>query len=902
MKLTIILVNLLLFIGITISFAQKKPLDIEAYKLWRYVEEHQMSYDGKWITYRYKYTDTTGHKNEIPISYLYNTTTGKTYEFRHVKQLQFWDNGKRIKYTVTHPSKAGVEKPRDSVFFMSLKNMKKTYWNHPYTCNVSPRNSMVSSFYTLYKTKNGKEIKRLVLTNFTTMDSTVIDSISSYKFVNNYESIIYIKEKNGRAALFGGPVKGVQHVIYNNPEGYLVKFSIDEEQKGVFNVATDSSYLKKPDLLYRFSLADSKYHLLMDTKKIELENRFRVKGGLYTPFNRERYIYVDIDAPATSKQKKKINPNKSFDLELWTWNEEYAQNRRREVIRNPSLPKYVFHTDSQSCIQIAPEGMDQIKKPDCDEYEYILVGDQRPYRQSAEWISEIATDWYLVNLQTGKRTPICQNLRDSPEWSPDGKYALFYFAEEKNWFKLNPKTGELTNISSAIGYPVYNEWNDEPQPAVPNKIAGWTADGKQVVLSDRYDLWVVDLTGEKAPYSLTNGWGRKNEVSLRLLNSFNSSKKINLQKEIILKASRTKNLNQGIYLRQTDGKIKKITEGAYCLNVLQVAENGKYCIFTRESYTDPREIWWSKNDFKHPVKVTNSNPQQKDYNWGSVQLVEWTNFDGQPNRGLLYLPENYNPSKRYPVIVNFYETLTYKYHLYPTPSQTKAMINVVSYVSNGYVVFMPNIRFTVGSPGESCYNAVVSGTQMLIDRGIADKEKIGVQGHSWSGYQVAYLITRTDIFACANAAAPVSSMVSAYTGIRENSGMPRMFMYETGQSRIGKNLWEAPELYIKNSPIFNADKINTPLLILHCDKDGAVPYSEGLNLFLAMRRLQKPAWLLNYEGEGHVLQKRPAAIDFTIRLKQFFDYYLKNTPMPRWMKEGINIYEKGIDQKYDYAE
>ena len=902
MKLKTVLVNLLLFTGITTGFAQKKPLDIEAYKLWRHVEDQKMSDDGKWITYRYEYIDTTGHKNDVPISYLYNTITGKTYEFPHVKQIHFWDNGKRIKYTITHPSPGKTKTERDSVFLMSLKNMKKSYWDRSYTCNVSPRSNIIYSLYPINKTAKGEEIKRLILIDIVTMDSTVIDSIDSYKFLNNCKSIVYIKEKNGHKTLYTGPIKGIQRPIHEGNKGYLVSFSIDEDnKKGIFTVATDSAYLKKPDLLYRFSVNDGTSHLLLDTKKVTINDEYKVKGGLYTPFNQDKYIYVDIEPQAAPVNVKKTVPDKSFNLELWTWNEEYAQSRRRDVIRTPSLPKYVYQTDSQRCIQIAPEGMHLMIKPNCDEYQYVLVGDRRTYQQAAEWKSKISTDWYLVNLRTGKRELIYQNFRVDPVWSPDGKYALFYYAEKKTWFKLDPETRILTDISSTIGHPVYNESYDEPQPAEPNRIAGWSNGGKQVVLCDQYDLWVIDLTGKEATYSLTKSWGRKNGIILRLLNNFNPSKDLNFQKDIILKGFNRESQNQGIYIRKADGKIKKITEGAYNLNVEQVTGNKKYCLFTRESYTESKEIWWSKSDFAHPVKITESNPQQKNYNWGNVQLVEWTNFDGKQNRGLLFLPEDYDPSKRYPVIVNFYETITHKYHLYPTPAPTKAMINVVSYVSDGYVVFMPNIHFTIGTPGESSYNAVVSGTQMLIDRGIADKDKIGVQGHSWSGYQVAYLVTRTNMFACANAAAPVSSMVSAYTGIRTSSGMPRMFMYETGQSRIGQTLWEAPELYIKNSPIFNADKITTPLLILHCDKDGAVPYYEGLNLFLAMRRLQKPAWLLNYKGEGHVLAKKAAMEDFTIRLKQFFDYYLKGSPMPRWMKEGIRTDERGIDQKYDYV-
>ena len=509
---------------------------------------------------------------------------------------------------------------------------------------------------------------------------------------------------------------------------------------------------------------------------------------------------------------------------------------------------------------------------------------------------------YLVSLKTGERTLLFKDFRQRPVWSPNGKYAMLYHAEKKVWYKLSPETGELTDVSSPIGFAVHNEEHDLPKPASPYGIAGWLAGGDQVVLYDKYDMWVVDLTGKQPTYSLTNGWGRENGISLRLLKANREMRWINLKQDILVHGLDRETLDQGVYVLTPSRKIKKLMSGAYDLYFNQQSEDGKFYLFTRQSYTEFRELWWSKNDFTRPVRITNTNPQQEDYLWGSVQLVEWTNFEGKPNRGLLYLPENYDSTKRYPVIVNFYETHTGDIHTYQLPSLSSAMINTVTYVSNGYVVFMPDVHFTIGTPGESCYNAVVSGTQMLIDRGIADKDRIGVQGHSWSGYQVAYLVTRTNMFKCASPGAAVSNMVSAYTGIRTGSGMPRMFMYEETQSRMGKTLWDDPEAYIKNSPIFYADKIQTPLLIFHCDGDEAVPYSEGLNLFLAMRRLHKPAWLLNYKGDRHFLYNKAAEIDWTIRLQQFFDYYLKDAPMPRWMKEGINANERGVDQKYDFVE
>jgi len=221
------------------------------------------------------------------------------------------------------------------------------------------------------------------------------------------------------------------------------------------------------------------------------------------------------------------------------------------------------------------------------------------------------------------------------------------------------------------------------------------------------------------------------------------------------------------------------------------------------------------------------------------------------------------------------------------------VINMSLFVSQGYLIFIPDIPYKIGYPGESAVNAIVPGVTQLIDKGFVDKKRVGIIGHSWSGYQTAYIITRTNLFAAAEAGAPVSNMTSAYGGIRWGSGLSRMMQYEKSQSRIGGSLWEYPNRYIENSPLFWADKIQTPLLMMHNDNDGAVPWYQGIEMFVAMRRLGKPAWLINYNGEEHGLRKYQNRKDWAIRLQQFFDHYLKDAPAPVWMAEGVPAVQKG---------
>jgi len=315
--------------------------------------------------------------------------------------------------------------------------------------------------------------------------------------------------------------------------------------------------------------------------------------------------------------------------------------------------------------------------------------------------------------------------------------------------------------------------------------------------------------------------------------------------------------------------------------------------------TDFPDLWTANTDFSIQAKISDANPQQSKYLWGTVELFKWKDSSGVEQKGLLYKPENFDPNKQYPMITYFYEKYTDRIHAHYIPNPSRSVINFPLYNSNGYVIFIPDITYKIGYPGKSGYNAIMSGTYALIEKGYIDKFNMALQGQSWGGYQVAYMVTRTNLFKAAMAGAPVANMTSAYGGIRWESGMVRQFQYEQDQSRIGKTLWNGLDLYIENSPLFFADKVETPLLIMSNDNDGAVPHEQGIELFTALRRLDKPVWMLTYNGDEHNLMKWPNRVDLSKRMMQFFDYYLKGAPMPVWMSEGVKATDKGLKNGFD---
>ena len=338
---------------------------------------------------------------------------------------------------------------------------------------------------------------------------------------------------------------------------------------------------------------------------------------------------------------------------------------------------------------------------------------------------------------------------------------------------------------------------------------------------------------------------------------------------------------------------KRLVMGDFDLSSPTKAEDADVVIFTRQTFTEFPDLWTSNSDFSGMTRLSDANPQQSEYCWGTAELVEWTSNDGASLQGILYKPDGFDPTQKYPMMVYFYERMSDRLHRYTVPAAGGSSINYAFYVSRGYVLFIPDIPYEIGHPGESALDAVVPGVLSVVNQGFINTDKIGVQGHSWGGYQIAHMVTRTNLFAAAEAGAPVVNMTSAYGGIRWGSGMVRQFQYERTQSRIGGSLWERPLEFIENSPLFQADKIQTPLLMLHNDKDGAVPWYQGIEMFSAMRRLGKPTWMLNYNGEAHGLRKEHNQKDWAIRMQQFFDHYLMDAPPAVWMVHGVPAVLKG---------
>lgn len=587
-------------------------------------------------------------------------------------------------------------------------------------------------------------------------------------------------------------------------------------------------------------------------------------------------------------------------LDIWRWDAPFTPPQEKENIKQLRENEYPIVIDLASGkeILLSSSPLETVVAPDRWDADWALVRDPSQAFVSQQWNYSAPEDLYIVNVNTGERRKVATTPIFQSDMSPSGRYIVWF--ADRLYHVYDTADGTTVSLGSDIPFPLWDEASNIPMAAEPYGIAGWLGDNDDALLVyDRHDIWMLDPKGKKAPVNMTAGQGRKAGLKYRYHKLDKEERFLSAGQPMILDIFDYTTKRNG-FASAKAGRVaapETLVLDEYMFTQLRKAKDADVYAFQKANFSTSPDVYIARgNNFKGAVKVTDANPQMKDYSWGTARLEKWYSYNGDPTEGVLYVPEDIDPDKKYPMLVVFYETQTEELFRHYTMEPSWSWVNYPFYVSRGYVVLVPDVKYFAGLPGESAYNYICSGVEEMCRKyPWIDKDRIGIDGQSWGGYQTAFLVTRTDMFACAGSGAPVSNMTSAYGGIRWGSGDSRQAQYENGQSRIGRNLWEAPELYIANSPIFHADRVNTPLLIMHNDADGAVPWYQGIEYFMALRRLQKPVWMLQYNGEAHNIKARKNRKDITKRLQQFFDHYLKGDPMPRWMKEGIDPLRKGQD-------
>ena len=608
-------------------------------------------------------------------------------------------------------------------------------------------------------------------------------------------------------------------------------------------------------------------------------------------------LYFGTSPEPRQKDTTQLAENRP-NVQVWSWNEpvQYTvqeYNKAKDLKKNY---RAVYNIGKGTLVQLADKELPNIQLAVEGDGDLALLSTSTPYSLSSMWEGRTRNDYYTVNVETGARTSFATADYGRYRISPAGKYAYWYGETDSCWYTRSLAEGKLYKLTTPQTFVAWDILNDVPDYPSAYGAAGWTADDKELLIYDQYDIWRFDPKGAAAPVCLTKD-GRNAKRSYHVVQLDKEARTIDLAKPQLLVALDETTKGYAYYEARLDGKSapKKLIGGDYMLRTIVKAKNTNDVIYTLENYAQYPDLHHSTTAFKQSVKLTDGIAQQARFTWGTAELVKFTSLDGREMSGVIYKPANFDPNKKYPLFVNFYEKNSETLNNYRMPEAHRSTIDYHYYNSNGYVVFNPDIHYRDGYPGESCYNCVMPGVEYMINTGYIDAKKIGACGHSWGGYQTAYLATRTNLFAAFESGAPVVNMFSAYGGIRWGSGLARAFQYEHTQSRQAGTPWSNPMRYITNSALFTMDKVQTPILIMHNDADGHVPWYQGIEFFVAMKRLGKTCWMLNYTGEPHWPTKMPNKKDFQIRMAQFFNHYLKGEPMPKWMSEGV----PAVDQPYE---
>jgi dipeptidyl aminopeptidase/acylaminoacyl peptidase len=718
---------------------------------------------------------------------------------------------------------------------------------------------------------------------------------------NAYAFITHKKDKLDTVQIYVGNTTK-NEALWQIPTKFNAVSSIQFNQSGneiTFTASLDSAK-NKVYQLYHADLTNKKLHLLIDSINPNFSKTQSISKNYLPNFSYDgTKIYFGIADKPQKEIKDTLLENEKVNVDIWHWQDDRLQPQQLAELegdqKSTLLGVYNIQTET---IRILESDSLEIRKLDHGNAAFAVGYVKKPYQKNYNWEYPNKKDAYSVNIQTGEIQLIKKAIIESVELSTDGKSAIWFNDKDLQYYFLNLQTNKDFCITCTQKVEWLEDVNGMAQTPTPLGIIGWLEGEKQVLIQSKFDIWSYDF--EKQTLSaLTDQFGAKNKVRLRLQNWESDSTFIQWENSYIL-GFFEKDKSLSIYNpTMENGKIKleeQFHTNHDLLGIKKSKLSSKY-LYQKASLLDYPDLYvneWS--NAKNEQKISITNPQQNEYNWATVELINWKSYDGIPLEGLLYKPENYDSTKKYPLLVYFYEMYSDELHNHYAPKPTASIIYPTEYCSAGYFVLIPDIRYKIGHPAKGAYDCIMSGTDYVLKKyKSVDSTRMGLQGQSWGGYQTAQLITMTNRYKVAMAGAPVGNMFSAYGGIRWGSGLNRQFQYEKTQSRIGKTIWEAPELYIENSPIFHLPKVQTPLLIMHNDADGSVPWYQGIELFTGLKRLGKPVWMLNYNDDDHNLMKNSNRMDLSWRMRQYFDFYLLNKPAPKWLIEGIPAIEKGID-------
>jgi len=865
------------------GYAQKPVIDSTVFDKWPRVGRADISSDGNYVIY----DDVTGGHDGEPVMVLQVMREKKKVPFKSIRSYHMLQNERQLV----------LQGPGDSLFLLEMANQKIHFLACASDYGLIGKRDKEYLWYESIPDSSG--IRKLTLYSTKTNKKLLEDSVSGH-WLHPLGNIVVLKRRiaTGGHSLFSFEWHNLENRIVTKIwEGDTTdQPSLDRAGKQLAFIA------KIPDT--------DKYMLWYYHEGMTSATPRSVDGmpGIDTSLQLDNDIVFNQDGRGiffSLAPKKRIQHSAAVQVDLWHYKDT--------ILREAQVRKGADNMRCLGWMNIATGEVQQLERRDMRVFGSYTLGDcisnvllTKRYGDDFWWREKDRTMVSLASLQ-GAAGPLTGNSASIKTWFNSDRFVL---SPQNNYvLHRDPLSGDYFSYEIASG----NTWNiTEGLKTLDGAVikgegffvAGWLPDEKSALLYDNWDIWCLDPRGVEKPVNLTKGYGRRHHIRLRLIDEDmrNGTRFgiVDLSKngQVLLSAFDTATKYSGYFRLQIGKEMAPtlLTMGPYQYSSPKRAANADAWLILRESEEEAPNYYFTK-DWVHWDALTDVQPQRQ-YNWLKAELVTWPLPDGQLCQGMLFKPEDLDVHKKYPLLVHYYERRSDGLYQYREPAATTSQINIPYFVSRGYVVFVPDIHFRFGYPGESAVTSVVSGVRYLSKLPWIDSTRMGLQGHSFGGYETNYIVSHTHLFAAAVEGAGVSDMISDYNGLADG-GLSNQEIFEVGQYRMHVNPWERPDLYIEGSPIFNADKVTTPLLMMANKQDDAVPWQQGVEFFSALRRCGKKVWMLQYDRGEHWVPPGADALDYTTRIEQFFDYYLKGTLPPKWMTEGVPADKKGVETGYE---
>lgn len=848
----------LLAIEMCSSQVSKGNLTENDYKKWSNLSDEKISPDGNWISYKLKYD--TGQDT----LFVKNIHTGKAISFPNGNDQLFSNcstwmlHSNATKELAVYNLKTGQTKWHKNFLSYESSGLGKYLAIH--------KNSEEKKILEIYTAENDKPEIIPDIQSFKWSPDSKLATITDYEvklylFTNKIEEIVVLKSsslakftkllwsKDGNTLVFLEEITNK-----NSASGSHKIYSYDCKSRKLQVLHPQTN-----DMLHETSIVAYSSHPL-----IVSDNGNKI------------FFYVSSDSITIEKQKL---------VQIWDASTpfEYPAQQDYEMHQNaPKLAVWDKKTDTISVLATRDQPTVMLTPDRNHAISYSSTTYEPQYELNAP------VDYYITSLKTKEQHLLISNQTTEPftmNASLGGNF-INYFRDE-HWWVYDIMKNRHTNVTKNIATAFNNTDTDDAGLSHGYRGPGWSSDDKFLIVYDKFDIWLISANGETKK-KITNG--RENNIRFRICEYLYSeslgrsitdfpTRSFDLSRGLILEA-RGKDNKSGYYKWTADGKLHKIVYGDCKVSRLQKSKKNNTYMFVEETFQIPPRLKIAHDKIKEPKLMLQSNRHYKNYNWGKAEIIQYMNNKGEKLQGVLYYPANFIRGKQYPMVVKIYEKLSNRIHEYSNPSlYNRIGFSHANYILDNYFVFMPDIRYELGNPAVSATDCVISGVAAVVEKGSIDPKRIGLIGHSFGGYETSFIITQTSIFAVAVAGAALTDPFMGYLTLNFDYGRSLGWKFESQQFRMGFSPFTNLDAYIKNSPVMQAAKIDTPLLSWTGNEDKSVYWEQSIALHLALRKLQKRNVLLVYPGEGHSLSNPEAQSDLSKRTKNWFDHYLKGIPL-----------------------